>query len=186
MPGIAGSLGQSIEHEEGGVQFIGPQKGDVVVATSMAPYQIRVKVRTEIQNANVPFHGSSWMIIPTDPRLFRLAHTAAKDLSRDLRIFFEGMIVTGTGVVDSKPYKAEVLKAFPGGLAVEEEGYMMGIVCLAHGVPYINIRAISDLAEGDKAKQGQNENVADYEQRTAALSASRLAVRVAELLSERW
>jgi nucleoside phosphorylase len=186
MSGIAGSLGKSVQHKTAGVHFIGPDKGDIVVATSMAPFHIRDKVREEIDNANVPFFGSTWMIIPADPQLFRLAHEAAESLSRDLRVFFEGMIVTRGGIMDSKPGKEEILAEFPGGLAVEEEGYMMGIVCLSHGVPYLNIRAISDRAEGDKEKQKADKTVEDFEQRAAARSASRLAVKVAELLSHRW
>jgi nucleoside phosphorylase len=186
MPGIAGSLGQSVEDPTDGVKFIGPDKGDVVVATSLAPYRIREKVREEIQNANVPFDGSAWMIIPVDPQLFRLAHKAAESLSKELRVFFEGMIVTGRGIMDSQEGKADVLKKFPGGLAIEEEGYMMGIVCLSHGVPYLNIRAISDRAEGDKIKQQQNTNVETVEQLVAARSASKLAIKVAELLSQQW
>lgn len=186
MAGIAGSLGKSVEHAGTGVQFIGPKKGDVIVATSMAPFRIRDKVREHIVNASVPYNGDTWMIIPTDPQLFALAHAAAQSMSVDLRTFFEGMIVTGRGIMDSKPGKAEIHEEFPGGLAVEEEGYMMGLVCLGHGVPYLNIRAISDLAEGDKARQNDDANVADYEQRIAARSASMLAVKVAELLSEQW
>jgi len=88
--------------------------------------------------------------------------------------------------MDSQEGKADVLKKFPGGLAIEEEGYMMGIVCLSHGVPYLNIRAISDRAEGDKIKQQQNTNVETVEQLVAARSASKLAIKVAELLSQQW
>ena len=62
----------------------------------------------------------------------------------------------------------------------------MGIVCLSHHVPYLNIRGISDRAEGDKAKQKQDATIENNEQRSVAKLAARLAVRVAVKLSERW
>ena len=186
MSGVAGSLGKSTTKKDAGAQFRGPDKGDVVVATSMAPFRIRDKVRSEIENAKVPFDGDAWMVIPTDPELFRLAHEAANEMKDELRYFYEGTIVSGTGIKDSPTEKKKILDEFPGGLAVEEEGYAMGIVCLSHHVPYLNIRGISDRAGGDKAKQKQDATVENNEQRSAAKLAARLAVRVAVKLSERW
>ncbi|MCP3394924.1 5'-methylthioadenosine/S-adenosylhomocysteine nucleosidase [Bradyrhizobium sp. CCGB12] len=186
MSGVAGSLGKSTAKKGDGAQFKGPDKGDLVVATSMAPFHIRDKVREEIENAKVPFDGDTWMVIPTDPELFRLAHEAANEMKDELRYFYEGMIVSGTGIKDSAAEKKRILDEFPGGLAVEEEGYAMGIVCLSHHVPYLNIRGISDRAEGDKAKQKQDTTVENNEQRGVAKLAARLAVKVAVRLSERW
>ena len=185
MSGVAGSLGKSTEKKGEGAQFKGPDKGDVVVVTSMAPFRIRDKVRREIENAKVPFDGDTWMVIPTDPELFRLAHEAASEMKNDLRYFYEGTIVSGTGIKDS-PAEKKILAEFPGGLAVEEEGYATGLVCLSHHVPYLNIRGISDRAEGDKAKQKQDSTVENNEQRGVARLAARLAVKVAVRLSERW
>jgi nucleoside phosphorylase len=126
------------------------------------------------------------MVIPTDPELFRLAHEVASQMKGEMRYVYEGTIVSGTGIKDSPKEKQEVLTEFPGGLAVEEEGYAMGLVCLAHHVPYLNIRGISDRAEGDKEQQKQESTVEDHEQRSAARLAARLAVKVAIRLSERW
>jgi nucleoside phosphorylase len=186
MSGVAGSLGKSTKKTAEGAQFKGPDKGDIVVATSMAPFRIRDKVRTEIENARVPFDGDTWMVIPTDPELFRLAHEAANEMKDELRHFYEGTIVSGTGIKDSAEEKKSILSEFPGGLAVEEEGYAMGIVCLSHHVPYLNIRGISDRAEGDKAKQKQDATIENNEQRSVSKLAARLAVKVAVKLSERW
>jgi adenosylhomocysteine nucleosidase len=186
MSGVAGSLGKPTQAIGEGAQFKGPDKGDIVVATSMAPFRIRDKVRMGIENAKVPFEGDTWMVIPTDPELFRLAHEAAGQMKGELRYFYEGTIVSGTGIMDSAEGKAEILAEFPGGLAVEEEGYAMGIVCLHHHVPYLNIRGISDRAEGDKKLQKQDSTVEDDEQRTVARFAARLAVKTAMSLSERW
>jgi nucleoside phosphorylase len=186
MSGVAGSLGKSTKKIGEGAQFKGPDKGDIVVATSMAPFRIRDKVRSQIENAKVPFDGDTWMVIPTDPELFRLAHEAATEMKGELRYFYEGTIVSGTGIKDSLEEKKKILAEFPGGLAVEEEGYAMGIVCLSHHVPYLNIRGISDRAEGDKAKQKQDVTAENNEQRSVAKLAARLAVKVAMRLSERW
>jgi nucleoside phosphorylase len=116
---------------------------------------------------------------------FRLAHDAANQMKGDLRYFYEGTIVSGTGILDSPEGKARVLAKFPGGLAIEEEGYMMGIVCLSHRVPYLNIRGISDRAEGDK-KMHKDSSIEDHTQRGVARLAASLAVKVVLRLSEQW
>jgi nucleoside phosphorylase len=184
MSGIAGSLGTSKKKGRKGVQFVGPKKGDVVIATSVAPYEIRAKVRETVENTRVPFQGSTWMTIPTDPHLFRLAHEAAEAEESWFGTFYEGLTVTGTGIKDNKKEKAKILKQFPGGLAVEEEGYMMGLVCMAFGVPCLNIRGISDLAQGDKKKQGKDKKKEQNEQKVAAQKAARLTVKVVQKLAE--
>jgi nucleoside phosphorylase len=181
MSGIAGSLGQPVPSKEGGVQFVGPPLGAVVVAASSAPFELRDKVREFVESVKVPFDGSTWMVIPTDPWLFRLAHLAADQLFGESKNFYEGLIVTGTGIKDSPDEKAKILAAFPGGLAVEEEGYLIGLLCLTRRVPYLNIRGISDLAHGDKKNPEEQ-----AKQEAAASSAAQLTVKFVELLSERW
>jgi len=64
-------------------------------------------------------------------------------------------------------------------MAIEEEGYLLGLVCINLGVPYLNIRGISDRAGGDKGKQGQNKGKEASEQKAAAKAAGRLAASVA-------
>ena len=181
MSGIAGSLGQPVPTAEGGVKFVGPPLGAVVVAASSAPFELRDKAREFVENVKVPFGGSAWMVIPTDPWLFRLAHLAADQLFGESKTFYEGLIVTGTGIKDSPDEKAKILAAFPGGLAVEEEGYVIGLLCLTRRVPYLNIRGISDLAHGDKKNSEEQ-----AKQEAAALSAAQLTVKFVELLSEQW
>lgn len=183
MFGIAGSLGTRLE-SDGTTSFSGPNKGHVVVATSIAPFRIRDKVRKEIENAKVPLRGDTWLAIPTDPTLFSLAHEAADELLAHR--FHEGMIVTGTGIKDNLKIKGEVLKEFPGGLAVEEEGYVVALLCMLNRVPYLIIRGISDLAEGDKQEQGANPEIEAEEQAGAALAAAQVMVKVIELLCKHW
>jgi len=185
MAGIAGSLRAPVATQGEGVQFLGPNKGDVVIAASIAPFRIREKVRKEIENAKVPFAGSTWMTIPTDPWLFRLAHKAADKMAKNLKVFYEGLIVTGNGILDSEQIRKDALVEFPGGLAVEEEGYPMALVCMADNVPYLVIRGISDLV-GQKAAQQEIPGQEKKEQAAAAQAAARLTVEVVQLLSQQW
>jgi nucleoside phosphorylase len=190
MCGIAGSLGTTQREDEGAPEFVGPTEGDVIVATSLAPFRLRQKTRQTVETAAFPYGGSTWMIIPAHPQLFRLAHNASEQSQGEFKRYYEGQIVTGNGILDSKdnPHggKKEVLKEFPGGLAIEEEGYQMGIVCLSHDVPYLSIRAISDLAEGGKRLQGDDKAREAWEQKGAGRAAASLATKVALLLSEEW
>ena len=185
MFGIAGSLGTTEQFDGKGSQFRGPDKGHVVAASSLAPFRIYDKIREAIENAKVPFRGRSWMIIPTDPTLFGLAHEAAEELFSKTDRFHEGLIVTGTGVKDSLKVQGEILYEFPGGLAVETEGYVVGILAMHSGVPYLIIRGISDRARGDKEEQRSIPAKEAEEQFGAAFAAAKLTVRLVELLSQR-
>jgi nucleoside phosphorylase len=185
MFGIAGSLAEFVA-EAGKPKLVdrGPDIGDVVIATSLAPFRIYQKIRQEIESARVPFRGQTWGVIPTDPILFGLAHEVTEQLGD--KGFHEGLIVTGTGVVDLGDAKADVLKEFPGGLAAETEGYMVGLICLLSGVPYLVIRGISDPADGSKKQQTREPEREKREQLAAAVAAGRVAAGVAALLAQRW
>jgi adenosylhomocysteine nucleosidase len=184
MFGIAGSLGRLTRKGRKG-QFQGPDRGDVVVATALAPYRIYDKVRKEIENAEVPFRGKTWRTIPTDPTLFSLAHVAAEQLFPQARGYHEGLVVTGTGVKDALKEKDNILREFPSGLAVETEGYVVGLASMNTEVPYLIIRGISDRAGGDKGKERDTPAEQQLQSR-AAEAAARLTVKVVELLSQRW
>jgi nucleoside phosphorylase len=186
MCGIAGSLGKYTQRRGKRPEFRGPDKGHVVIGTSIAPFRIRDKVRQQIENAKVPLRGTTWMIIPADPTLFSLAHEVGDQRFGDTKTFHEGLVVTGTGIKDALAAKNEILKEFPGGLAVEEEGYVVGLLCMASGIPYLVIRGISDRAEGDKQKQKSDPQKEASEQRVAARAAAEVAVNIVELLSQRW
>lgn len=187
MVGIAGSLGTPSASAENQPTSGGPNLGDVVLATSLAPYKIREKIREVSENAPVPFRGENWTIIPTNPSLFACAHKAAHDVfPNSTTKVHEGVIVTGTGIKDALKEKAEILSIWPGGLAVEEEGYFFALLCLNGERPYMVIRGISDFAGGDKKKQqdpGGNEKSL---QKDAAEHAAKVAVAAIKILSNRW
>ena len=185
MIGVAGSLGREVPDNTGKPRFAGADRGDVVVATALAPFRIYDKVREEIVNADVPFRGKTWRTIPTDPTLFGFAHVAAETLFPNSAGYHEGLIVTGTGVKDAISAKDEILREFPSGLAVETESYVVGLISLNADVPYLIIRGISDRAGGDKAKE-KDTPAETKKQSEAASAAVRLASKVVESLSQRW
>ena len=179
--GIAGSLGS--RNAEG--VFVGPRVGDVVLATSFAPYRIRDKEREIITNAPVPMDGETWMSIPSSPVLFNLAHRASRKVFQgaDAPKVIAGTIVSSTGIKDEHEAKLAILKEFAGALAVEEESYVVALMCLTRGVPYAVIRSISDLAEGDKIEKQKTEGLEERHQKMAAENAARLAVATIEKLA---
>jgi adenosylhomocysteine nucleosidase len=178
MVGIAGSLGRKAARG-----FQGPKKGDVVVSTSTAVWEIRVKIREEGRSVSVPWDGGEWDILPADPTMFRVAHAVRTEL-KEIPVH-EGLIVTANGIRDQPAEKARILEKWPGGLAVEEEGFVVAFESARRGVPHIVVRGISDLAGGDKiAQQERGNEKKDQEQ--AAKAAARFAVLVTEALSWRW
>jgi nucleoside phosphorylase len=191
LSGIAGSLGTTRDSaatsSTGDKVFVGPGVGDLVVATSLAPFRIRDKVRDRIENAPVPMGGETWAQIPVDPTLFGVLHRAAQETFPERTKFrvHEGLIVTGTGIKDNLKEKDAILKEWGGGLAVEEEGYILALICLLAGVPCGVVRAISDLAEGDKIKQ-QSSGREEQDQVLAAQNAAIVVVAAVETLSVLW
>lgn len=170
--GIAGSLGK-------------PTKGDVVIATSTAAFGIREKVRQEVESVRVPFQGIEWDILPTDPQLFSVAHRLRKDFVGKHKVH-EGLIITGNGIKDSLKEKDRILAEWPGGVAVEEEGFVVGLLSTVRGVRYIVIRGISDLAAGDKITQQSEDGTEEFDQQKAAEIAATLGVGIIEALSQQW
>lgn len=181
MVGIAGSLGRDVNG-----CFDGPTIGDVVLGTSSGAYRVREKVRETVTDAPVPWAESTWAVIPTDPTLFSLAHRIARGPSHKHVKVHEGLIVTGNGIKDNPQEKAAVRDKLPGGLAVAEEGFALALGCLQHNIPQIEIRGISDLAQGDKERQGENPEQEHHDQELAARNAARLAVALVNSLSEEW
>jgi nucleoside phosphorylase len=71
-------------------------------------------------------------------------------------------------------------------LAIEEEGWVVGLISMLKGIPCIVIRGISDLAEGDKIKQQVASGNEEAVQRAASEHAAKVAVAAIEILSQRW
>jgi nucleoside phosphorylase len=181
MVGIAGSLG---EDDEGG-KFKGPVIGDVVIATATAGYRLREKVRETVTDAPVPFSKTTWNVLPADVTLFAHSHRAWLNLKRKLTVH-EGLIVTGNGIKDDQNEKRKVREKWPGGLAVAEEGFASALGCLHYNIPYLEIRGISDLAQGDKQEQKSDPKKEERDQKLAAVNAAKIALALVKSLSKRW
>lgn len=185
MLGIAGSLGTPRgAGPDSRATHVGPDLGDVVLAACLAPHNIRAKVREVSENAPVPFRGLNWTVIPTNPALFASALKAAskvfpKDGPDKVKVY-EGTIVTGH-LTDSPQGKADLLSELPGGLAIEEEGYIFALLCLNEERPYMVVRGISDFAGGDKKKEDEEER-----KTVAAERAAQVTVEAIKILSRRW
>ncbi|MGC2778283.1 MAG: hypothetical protein WA418_21885 [Bradyrhizobium sp.] len=169
MPGRAHALGSSMPHTRGGPHFVGAGAGDLLIATSVAPFRIQIKVRDALSIAEPPFPDGAGMIIPSDPELCRLAHESAEGRLDEIGHFFEGMTVTR----DGGGTDADIVAAFPGALAADGAAYVMGLICLSRGVPCLAIQSLGD--DGSPTSAG-----------TAYDAACRLAVNVAETLCRRW
>ncbi|SIT82641.1 5'-methylthioadenosine/S-adenosylhomocysteine nucleosidase [Edaphobacillus lindanitolerans] len=86
---------------------------------------------------------------PADPELLRIAAEAVEEIGEHPHA--EGLIVTGD-VFMSDPDRVEaVRKQFPGVLAAEMEAAAVAQVCHQFEVPFVVIRALSDIAGKDSA-----------------------------------
>jgi nucleoside phosphorylase len=180
MVGIAGSLGQTDDQGK-----VSPDKGDVVIATSTASFELRLTVRETAIPMPVPYGNSTWQILPTDVTLFAHAHDASSNIKRKFTVH-EGLIVTVNGVKDQLKEKDRILKEYPGGLAIAEEGFPAALESLDRGVPYLEIRGISDLAQGDKGRQQKVRGQEKREQTLAATNAAKIALALTKSLSKSW
>lgn len=127
--------------------------------------------------------------MPTDLILFACAHEAAlkfKDSGSHQFQVHEGMIVTGNGIKDHAKEKRKILGERAGGLAVAEEGFPAALLSLQYGIPYLEIRGISDLAQGDKKRQQHNPGQEERDQKLAAANAAKIAVALTKSLSKSW
>ncbi len=79
-----------------------------------------------------------------DPTLVALAVKAAKRLGWRVSV---GLVLTGDQPVIKFEHKQELWKTF-NGYCVEMEGAAVAQVCFMNKIPFVLIRAISDLAEG--------------------------------------
>lgn len=168
MPGWAEALGSKLPHVARGPRFVGAGPGDLVIATSVAPFRIQLKLRDALSIADPPYLSDGGMIIPADPELCRLAHEAADAMLDDIGVFFEGMTVTR----DTDGSEADVSAAFPGALGMDGVAYVMGLICLSRSVPCLVIQRLVDA--GPHAASPARD------------AACRLAVKVAEMLCRRW
>ncbi|MFV0412346.1 MAG: 5'-methylthioadenosine/adenosylhomocysteine nucleosidase [Oscillospiraceae bacterium] len=101
-----------------------------------------------------------------DPKLLKVARAAAQKANLAHGVCF-GPILTSDSFMHSPERVAAVKGAFPGAKASDMEGAAAAQVAFAYGVPYLNIRAVSDLA-GQNAAQSFRANLSLAAQNAAA------------------
>lgn len=81
-----------------------------------------------------------------DEQLIARAHQAAEALDLHSKT---GLIATGDSFMDNPEKIAEIKAIFPEMLAVEMEGAAIAQVCFQYEIPFVIIRALSDIAGKD-------------------------------------
>uniref|UniRef100_B8HSA5 adenosylhomocysteine nucleosidase n=1 Tax=Cyanothece sp. (strain PCC 7425 / ATCC 29141) TaxID=395961 RepID=B8HSA5_CYAP4 len=136
---------------------------DSVISTSTQ--QFSMDFRPLFPLGVVPFLSAS--TFPADPRLVKLAETAAKTLPQGKT--YTGKILSGDQLAPS-PATQALLK----GVAVESEGAAVGQVCYLNRIPYVVIRTMSNTLN----------NPGEFEkyQAQAALRSQMIAIGILKLL----
>ncbi len=115
--------------------------GDVVIGTNVAHHDVDVTAfGYQIgQMAQMPID------YPCDKKLIEVAEQASKQINSDKTIH-QGLIVSGDQFIASSEQFAQIKQNFPSVLAVEMEACAIAQTCYQFNVPFVVIRAISDLA----------------------------------------
>ncbi|WP_040228886.1 5'-methylthioadenosine/S-adenosylhomocysteine nucleosidase [Bhargavaea cecembensis] len=123
----------------------GHEVGTVVISTEVRHHDVDATA-FGYEPGQVPQLPAAF---PADPELIRIAGEAVTDIGE--HPFAEGLIVTGD-VFMSDPARVEAVREqFPDVLAAEMEAAAVAQVCHQFGVPFVVIRALSDIAGKDSA-----------------------------------
>ena len=137
------------------------QIGDVVIADRTIQHDAGVIEDGTVQTyqaGHVPFFNPTERLgYPVDPALLakakaaledvRLGHVTAAGSGRVAEITY-GTILSGDQYLHCETTRERLFREL-GGRAIEMEGGALGQVCEAFGVPWLDIRALSDLAGKD-------------------------------------
>lgn len=152
--GIAGGVGEGLA------------VADVVVGAELVQHDFDA-VAFGYARGNIcdPAHRDAPSVFRGDAELIAAFRAAAEALIDPARVK-TGRIATGDLFVASAEAKRDIAETF-GAVAAEMEGGAIAQVASMAGVPFIVLRAISDLADGSSPK-----SFAEFEKETADLSAS--------------
>lgn len=152
--GIAGGVGAGL------------RIGDVVIGTELVQHDFDVSAFGYARgNLCDAARRDAPTVFRSAPALIEALRAAAAALIDPARVK-TGRIATGDRFVASAAEKRAIAEDF-GAVAVEMEGGAVAQVAAAAGVPFVVLRAISDLADGSA-----HESFQAFEQETAALSAA--------------
>ena len=159
--GIAGGIGEGLA------------VADVVIGTELVQHDFDVRAFGYARgNLCEPSHRDAPTVFRSDDTLIEAFRAAASSLL-DPRRVKTGRIATGDLFVASAEAKRDLAETF-GALAAEMEGGAIAQVAALAGVPFIVLRAISDLADGSSPASFDA-----FERETADLSASILRKLIA-------
>lgn len=159
--GVAGGLHPSL------------RVGDLVIATAALQHDFDVSALGYVRgNLCEPDRRDSPTLWETDPTLRVRFAAAARELYGDEAVK-EGRIVSGDRFIAGFADKADLRRTFDG-MAAEMEGAAVAQTAAANDVPFLIVRAISDLADGSGAVSYEQ---FEYEaaQRSAALTETALS-----------
>jgi adenosylhomocysteine nucleosidase len=125
--------------------------GDIVVADLVIQHDAGIveneRVRT-YQPGHVPIINPTERLgYPTDPELLGRVKQRLHGISVPGQIVY-GTVLSGDQYLNCEATRTRLLSEL-GGLAIEMEGGAVAQVCEAFGIPWLVIRALSDLAGGD-------------------------------------
>ena len=152
--GIAGGVGAGLA------------VADVVIGTELVQHDFDA-VNFGYARGNIcePEHRGTPTVFRSDETLIAAFRAAAESLI-DAKRVKTGRIATGDLFVASAETKRDIADTF-GAIAAEMEGCAIAQVAALAGVPFIVLRAISDLADGSSVG-----SFGEFEQETADLSAA--------------
>lgn len=156
--GVAGGLAPTL------------QVGDLVVCTDAVQHDFDL---TAFGCARGCMDDSNGNTAPTryaaDPRMRKLFCRTAAACFADVRTL-EGTIATGDVFVDSGDLKRELRNIY-GAAAAEMEGAAAAQTAVMNDVPFLIVRAISDLAEGEATKSYEEFKIEAADRVAAILTA---------------
>ena len=154
--GVAGGVGPGL------------QVGDMVLSTDLVQHDFRMNALGCVDGC-MTLEGPKDKVtmFHADEGLLERFEKVAKEVAGDSAIH-RGRIASGDTFVADREMKEQIYETF-GALACEMEGAAVAQVAQAAGVPFLVMRAISDLADGSAS-----ESYAAFEQEAAHLSASML------------
>jgi adenosylhomocysteine nucleosidase len=118
----------------------GIKVGDIVISQKVVQHDFDLVGKKIVEEMKIPW-------LEANPGLIDLAVRASRELGFEKKLYL-GKILTGDqAIIDSKKRKC-LWDTFHGD-CVEMEGAAVASVCLQNGVPFVIIRAITDLADED-------------------------------------
>lgn len=152
--GIAGGVGEGLA------------VADVVIGTELLEHDFDVRTFGYVRgNICDRAHADRPTVFRSDPELCALFRASAESLL-DAKRVKTGRIVTGDVFVASAEHKRDLAETF-GAVAAEMEGGAIAHTAHCARVPFVVVRAISDLADGSIPPSFER-----FEQETADLSAA--------------